>query len=582
MSKTWDSKVVRWKQRGCQAGTEENRTINFEEDIMMSPAEAREMGPEEEMCDVHQQEYNRAKAQNNKSGSDPSNFQFFEEVDRVLGGRPLATVDQYGVNAGFDNDSVISALNYFGMDSAQDAPKTNQIPADLACANEKQAWLDEHLYNIIDKYIMNDNTDLTLASDVQRVSSQADIQTPTPLIRCRVPDCDHQPFRSGTQRKQHEKKEHNVNIWDNQGQKSRTKDKSSAVSDHIFNYHSAFLKVSLLERNFQDSIAEGDRKRTCRLWKFKMLHFRQAGQLKYSLEALKLQLDLQALLAPDVAHRLMCECTRWKRKCCSGLKLTEQTYTDTLDTDTKKQGPQRRPRTRQFPTAESEGEEESSDSEIGDTRMFFPFQTPEPNVNETYMLRNPPCAIRQSNEPDVSSAPVLSDSPASEPPAEDRDELSMQNLPEQVNSPERIHETDQTESDLPENVCPVEKKNLPDDNVIQPCDVHDEQLPVLPDVSRSEEEIYGAGSGESEGKRKDELDQMETESEEETERETGMDTSVRRSERTRQPPKRLDYAELGNPFVTVVKSFFHGLTTALADALSEEEKPLYPLTCPLR
>ncbi|KAL7380019.1 hypothetical protein ABVT39_010076 [Epinephelus coioides] len=212
--------------------------------------------------------------------------------------------------------------------------------------------------------------------------------------------------------------------------------------------------------------------------------------------------------------------------------------------------------------------------------MFFPFQTPEPNVNETYMLRNPPCAIRQSNEPDVSSAPVLSDSPASEPPAEDRDELSMQNLPEQVNSPERIHETDQTESDLPENVCPVEKKNLPDDNVIQPCDVHDEQLPVLPDVSRSEEEIYGAGSGESEGKRKDELDQMETESEEETERETGMDTSVRRSERTRQPPKRLDYAELGNPFVTVVKSFFHGLTTALADALSEEEKPLYPPDLP--
>lgn len=98
---------------------------------------------------------------------------------------------------------------------------------------------------------------------------------------------------------------------------------------------------------------------------------------------------------------------------------------------------------------------------------------------------------------------------------------------------------------------------------------------MLPDVSRSEKEIDGAGSGESEDKRKDELDQMETEGEEETERGTGMDTSVRRSERTR-----LDYAELGNPFVTVVKSFFHGLTTALADALSEEENPLYPPDLP--
>ncbi|KAE8299878.1 hypothetical protein D5F01_LYC02297 [Larimichthys crocea] len=151
---------------------------------------------------------------------------------------------------------------------------------------------------------------------------------------------------------------------------------------------------------------------------------------------------------------------------------------------------------------------------------------------------------------------------------------------EQVNSPERIPETDHTESDLPDNVCPVEKKNLPEDNVIQPCRVHDEQLPALPDVSRSEEEIDMAGNGESEEKRKDELDQMETENEEETERGTGMDTSVRRSDRTRHPPKRLDYAELGNPFVTVVKSFFHGLTTALADALSEEENPPYPLDLP--
>ncbi|KAK0134111.1 Endogenous retrovirus group V member 2 Env polyprotein [Merluccius polli] len=237
-----------------------------------------------------------------------------------------------------------------------------------------------------------------------------------------------------------------------------------------------------------------------------------------------------------------------------------------------------------------EEEEESSDSEIGATLMFSPFQTPEPNVNETYMLRNPPCAIRQSNEPDVSSAPVLSDSPASEPPAEDRDELSMQNLPEQVNPPEqvnlpeqvhlpeRIHETDQTESDLPENVCPVEKRNLHD--VIQPCDFHDEQLPVLPDVSRSGEEIDETGSGGSEEKRKDELDEMETEGEEETERETGMDASVRRSERTRQPSKRLDYAELGNPLVKVVKSFFHGLITALAADLSEEENPIYPPDLP--
>lgn len=235
--------------------------------------------------------------------------------------------------------------------------------------------------------------------------------------------------------------------------------------------------------------------------------------------------------------------------------------------------PVRRPRTRQCPTIESE-EEESSDSEIVPTCIFFPLQTPKLDINETQELINPPCMIRQSNEPNVPSVPVLSDSPAYELPAGDRDELSMQNLPEQVNLSEPVHETDQHESDLPdiecsvensnlpENVCPVERGNLPDDV----NDIQNKKLPVLSDVSESI--------------RKDELDEMETQSEEKTEKQPGMDTSVRRLERARQPPKRLDYAELGKPLVTVVKSFFQGLTTALAEALREEENSPYPSDLP--
>ena len=69
----------------------------------------------------------------------------------------------------------------------------------------------------------------------------------------------------------------------------------------------------------------------------------------------------------------------------------------------------------------------------------------------------------------------------------------------------------------------------------------------------------------------DKLDEAETATEKETEEQTDMDTSLRRSERSRQPSKRLEYAELGNPLVTVVKSFFHGLTTVWAEALSEAE-----------
>lgn len=46
--------------------------------------------------------------------------------------------------------------------------------------------------------------------------------------------------------------------------------------------------------------------------------------------------------------------------------------------------------------------------------------------------------------------------------------------------------------------------------------------------------------------------------------------SVRRSERLRQPPKRLDYSQLGNPLITVVRSLFQGLSEAFVDSLNDD------------
>lgn len=47
---------------------------------------------------------------------------------------------------------------------------------------------------------------------------------------------------------------------------------------------------------------------------------------------------------------------------------------------------------------------------------------------------------------------------------------------------------------------------------------------------------------------------------------------IRRSERVRQPPRRLDYPELGHPIVTVVKSFFQGLSTASAESMNADDR----------
>uniref|UniRef100_A0A3Q1I1E1 C2H2-type domain-containing protein n=1 Tax=Acanthochromis polyacanthus TaxID=80966 RepID=A0A3Q1I1E1_9TELE len=53
------------------------------------------------------QEYNKARAHNNKSGSDASTFEFYEEMDRVLRNRPQANADIHGIELCF-NDSQMS------------------------------------------------------------------------------------------------------------------------------------------------------------------------------------------------------------------------------------------------------------------------------------------------------------------------------------------------------------------------------------------------------------------------------------------------------------------------------------------
>ena len=64
-----------------------------------------------------------------------------------------------------------------------------------------------------------------------------------------------------------------------------------------------FMKMALLERNFQDAIEEMNGERLYRLWKFKMLYFKKAGKTKYGLEAFYFVADQLSLLSPHEAHR---------------------------------------------------------------------------------------------------------------------------------------------------------------------------------------------------------------------------------------------------------------------------------------
>ncbi|KAL1246691.1 hypothetical protein QQF64_034380 [Cirrhinus molitorella] len=54
--------------------------------------------------------YYKAKLNNNRSGMDPSSFPFFEEMDEVMGGRPLSNVTENGVDVGFEEPPDVENL----------------------------------------------------------------------------------------------------------------------------------------------------------------------------------------------------------------------------------------------------------------------------------------------------------------------------------------------------------------------------------------------------------------------------------------------------------------------------------------
>lgn len=118
--------------------------------------------------------------------------------------------------------------------------------------------------------------------------------------------------------------------------------------------------------------------------------------------------------------------------------------------------------------------------------------------------------------------------------------------------------------DLPGNE-PVEREtNSPgNDDLVKGSDEdYPEQLPVLSDMPECDETNVLENEGEEEIK--------------ETEGQADTDDLIRRSERNRQPPRRLDYTELGTPLVTVVKSLFQGLTTVWNDIMSESDASAHP------
>ena len=119
---------------------------------------------------------------------------------------------------------------------------------------------------------------------------------------CHVTTCG-QSFSSADNRRCHEQIAHCLTHVPSDIDQTQESDRLCSQEqqyndDHVFNYSCNFMEMSLLERDFQDAVHEMDGPRLLRIWKFKMLHFKDAGRTKYALEAFLFQADQLALLSP--------------------------------------------------------------------------------------------------------------------------------------------------------------------------------------------------------------------------------------------------------------------------------------------
>lgn len=147
--------------------------------------------------------------------------------------------------------------------------------------------------------------------------------------------------------------------------------------------------------------------------------------------------------------------------------------------------------------------------------------------------------------------------------------VDEENLPDVETS--RPAETDRHVLELPL------ESNLPDLSEIQVLDenIVDESEKEMAQIADQEKPDNCVGSSES-SDRKDERGTNLTQREigtsrefQETQREGTETESLRRSRRQGEPPHRLNYPQLGNPFCSVIQSLFSSLSTAITNSLED-------------
>ena len=203
-----------------------------------------------------------------------------------------------------------------------DHPSPDILPTSLCSASrdEKQQFLKSLASKVVDKYMLDEEKVTTLLDKVKNAEKEERERIKASQggrFLCQFKGCGKTYRYDGKTKREHEKS-HGILPAPESVLTYIVKPKSN----DMFSYQSSFLEIGILVKNFYDAISEGDGLRIVRCWKFMLQYLKVDGasSRKYALEALYLQCQVNSLLSPRAAHRLIWN-RFFKSKCGSGRNI---------------------------------------------------------------------------------------------------------------------------------------------------------------------------------------------------------------------------------------------------------------------
>ena len=195
-----------------------------------------------------------------------------------------------------------------GIDEINGCPSTDSMYENMESLSKqaKRECLKSLTEKVVDKYILCKDRVQSILEKTRKAQDEEDnARAPSDRFPCRFPGCEKSFKHDGKRRRDHENSHDGFVIKDST--KSRAVKAPKSSLDDMYNYQCSFMEVSMLLTNFYDAVSEGDGLRLVRCWKFILLHLIEDGasSRKYALEAFYLLCQINSILTPRAAHRII-------------------------------------------------------------------------------------------------------------------------------------------------------------------------------------------------------------------------------------------------------------------------------------